>query len=161
MHNKTATLTGCSIGRFSSVTWLLAVQIWHSSDKTNCDHNTHPPTKNKDVGKQFLFGAVKHSLNFVPDHRSLGLSHSDRWGLGHILDKDPSPQIGVSNLFYFRMIEATVLLGTFRMSFLRSAPRCNLSLSSADSSHDLVFTQICICQNSYRQMCVCMSRQLK
>lgn len=55
---------------------------------------------------------------------------------------------------YLKVIVATVLLGTFRMSFLRFAPGCNLSLSSGDRSHDLVYSPFCICQTSQTDVCL-------
>ena len=107
---------------------------------------------------------------------SLELSQSDHQVLGHLSYQGPSPPIAqfagwpalgrvlvVPNFFHLRIMEATVLLGTFNaaeffVAFPRSVPRHNPVSELCRQflqPHGLVFALICIvsCETLYRQVC--------
>ena len=105
---------------------------------------------------------------------SLELIQSDHWVLGHLSYQRPfSPDCSVwpggsrrvlvvPNFFHLRIMEATVLLGTFNaadffVAFSRSVPRHNPVSELCRQflrPHGLVFALICIvsCETLYRQM---------
>lgn len=142
--------------------WLGSLQYKygiHSTKQTVIIRSTHQQKKRYSYAGFVVVLSNILSTFFLTTN--LWSSASDCWSLGHISNRDPPPQIGVSNLLHFRMIQATVLSATFLISFLRSAPRCNHSLSSGESFLTWVLLWSASVR-THRDRCVsAMSRQLK
>lgn len=97
---------------FSSVTWLLAVQIWLLLDKTRCDRNMHRPRKkSKDIGKQIVLWCSQTFSQRCPWPQISGAQ--PQWSLGsrsHLQQRAFfPPRCAFKNLFYFRILQKASL----------------------------------------------------